>query len=157
VNQVALPAGWSQVGHDYHAFLWWEPAKLAAVPMAIPAYNASAGTGIRSDGFGFSGLTGFTVDGDQLAERGRISHPQPPAPDCSDGPVPAVRAGSATAVPGVAARPSIAPTAPACFVAQAPAITRSMVIGDTLYTLSGAGVKASALADLADKVWLPLA
>jgi uncharacterized secreted protein with C-terminal beta-propeller domain len=157
VNQVALPAGWSQVGHDYHAFLWWEPAKLAAVPMAIPDYIASAGTGIRSDGFGFSGLAGFTVDGDQLAERGRISHPQPPAPDCSDGPVPAVRAGSATAVPGVAAQPSIAPTAPACFVAPAPAITRSMVIGDTLYTLSGAGVKASALADLADKAWLPLA
>jgi hypothetical protein len=36
-----------------------------------------------------------------------------------------------------------------------PPVRRAVVVGDTLYTLSELGVKASALATLADRAWLP--
>jgi hypothetical protein len=36
-------------------------------------------------------------------------------------------------------------------------ISRSMVIGDTLYTLSAAGMKSSRPSDLADRAWLAFA
>ena len=37
----------------------------------------------------------------------------------------------------------------------APTISRSLVVGDALYTLSQDGLKGSGLADLADRSWLP--
>ena len=39
----------------------------------------------------------------------------------------------------------------------APGVRRSLVIGDTLFTLSDSGLKASGLADFAERAWLPFA
>lgn len=35
------------------------------------------------------------------------------------------------------------------------AIRRSLVVGDTLWTMSDAGLRASDMADLADRAWIP--
>jgi hypothetical protein len=40
---------------------------------------------------------------------------------------------------------------------EAMPIRRSAVIGDALYTISEGGVKASSLATLADRAWIPFA
>jgi beta propeller domain-containing protein len=87
----------------------------------------------------FAGVVGFTVDGSQVAERGRVSHPSSADP-AGTRPC-AIEPGSRVAC----AAPVDHPTP----------ITRSLVIGSTLYTLSEAGLKASNLTDLADVGWLP--
>jgi hypothetical protein len=125
--KTTLPAGWSDAEHDYHGFLWWEPAKLVALPMQIWSDHRSAAAP-------FAGVVGFTVDGDQVAERGRVSHPATTNP-C------AIEPGNRTACPSSVDYPT--------------PITRSLVIGTTLYTLSEAGLKASDVAALGDVGWLP--
>jgi uncharacterized secreted protein with C-terminal beta-propeller domain len=62
----------SSVEYDPHAFLWWEPAKLAVLPLQIYDYNSDTGT---SDVF--SGAIGFHArKADGVTEAGRASHPK---------------------------------------------------------------------------------
>jgi len=62
---ASIPGGSSQVEFDPHAFLWWEPAGLALVP--VTTYDPS--------GPSFAGVVGYGVGTRTIAERGRISHP----------------------------------------------------------------------------------
>jgi uncharacterized secreted protein with C-terminal beta-propeller domain len=166
VGKSTLPAGWTEAEHDYHGFLWWDPAKLVALPMQVWS----------SDGAGapFAGVVGFTVDGHQVVERGRVAHPAEPvacatSPTEGSGTSPSSPAsppstGAAVAPPSTAttiAPPSagaaIAPSMPCPVETYSPPITRSLVIDQTLYTLSEAGLKASNVGDLADVGWLAFA
>jgi len=154
VGKTALPAGWTEAEHDYHGFLWWDPAKLVALPVQV-----------WSDGAGapFTGVVGFTVDGHQVVERGRVAHPAEPIP-CASSPA----EGSGTSQSSPASPPSTGaavappstgsaisrPSMPCPVETYSPPISRSLVIDQTLYTLSEAGLKASAVSDLADVGWL---
>jgi len=102
------------VEYDHHAFLWWAPRRLAVVP--VQTWDG------RSP---FSGVVGFRVDRQALAEVGRVSHDEP-----------------------TGGRPAFSGASP---------ISRSVVVGDTLLTVSDAGVLASALGDLSprDRVLFP--
>jgi hypothetical protein len=157
VSKVALPQGWSQVEQDYHAFLWWAPARLAALPLQLYGEPGAEP---------FSGLVAYTVSDDQVTEKGRVTHPAPPvpAPTCPPSPAADGSAGSGTAssaetsvapAPPPAVSPAVVPMiCPAPTPYPAP-ITRSVVVGDTLYTLSAGGLKASSLADLSDRGFVP--
>lgn len=114
LQQAALGSGASAVEYDHHAFLWWAPRRLAVVP--VQTWDG------RSP---FSGVVGFRVDRQALAEVGRVSHDQP-----------------------AGGRPAFSGASP---------ISRSVVVGDSLLTVSDAGVLASALGDLSprDRVLFP--
>jgi uncharacterized secreted protein with C-terminal beta-propeller domain len=94
----------SQAEFDPHAFLYWNPARLAVIPLS--QYGSA--------GQSFEGAVGFRIGSASIAPAGQITHP---APD------------------GV--------------TDYKPPIGRSLVIGDKLYTLSYAGLGASALDTLA--------
>jgi uncharacterized secreted protein with C-terminal beta-propeller domain len=57
-------SSYSDVEYDHHAFLWWEPEKLAVVPVSLADGDVS-----------FQGAIGFNVDRDGIDEAGRTSHP----------------------------------------------------------------------------------
>jgi uncharacterized secreted protein with C-terminal beta-propeller domain len=61
----------SSAEFDHHAFLWWEPAKLAVLPLQMSDYDAKSGRSYQ-----FTGAVGFHVaKPDGIAETGRIWHP----------------------------------------------------------------------------------
>jgi Beta propeller domain len=140
VAQAVLPQSSTEAEWDPHAFLWWPATSLAAVP--VTAFDTS-----------FSGLVGFGVDaeGGTISEVGRVSHPAQPATD----PDLRVQIDSAEPLPvepggGVGGFSDVLPPS-----VYSPAITRSLVIGDTLWTLSAAGLGASPLSDLGTTTFLP--
>jgi uncharacterized secreted protein with C-terminal beta-propeller domain len=62
----------SDAEFDPHAFLYWDPTKLAVIPLQT----------FGDTGASFSGAVGFRVGAASLAEAGRITHPNPdPSPD----------------------------------------------------------------------------
>lgn len=141
VAQAVLGAGSSAVEWDHRAFLWWAPDRLAVVP--LETYDAAP----------FTGAVGFTVDtaAGTISERGRIQHP-PVTAGGQDGvvvpepgPLPVEPGGGAASEPA----PDPAP-------AYTPPIVRSLVVGETLLTLSDAGLLASDLATLAPGPWVDL-
>jgi hypothetical protein len=142
--QTALPAGWSAAEADHHAFLWWPDAGLLALPLQV--YDGTTT---------FDGLIGFGVDpaGASIAERGRIEHPaiaQPGLPgDVGGGVVKPGFPGEPVPVPEPEIRPAPEP------YTYTPAITRALVVGDRLWTLSEGGLASSDLATLGDTVFLP--
>ena len=149
VAQAVIPQSSTEAEWDPHAFLWWPETSLAAVP--VTSYDTS-----------FSGLVGFGVDshGATITEVGRVSHPaQPSDPNIGIGIVPAEPMPMPTTVPppdadgrGLAGPTDVFPP-----VAYTPPITRSLVVGDTLWTLSSAGLGASPLSDLGSTTFLPFA
>jgi hypothetical protein len=97
------------VEFDPHAFLWWDPAKLAVLPVSIYNYDD------KGNGDTFAGAIGFhATKAAGVTEAGRASHP----------------------------KDQNGYSAP---------ITRSLVVGDRLLTVSSAGVLASDLATFADR------
>jgi putative cell wall-binding protein len=64
VDKVAYANGYSQVGYDHHAFLYWAATGLTVLPIEV--YEES--------GPGFQGALGLDVDGAGLTEVGRTSH-----------------------------------------------------------------------------------
>ena len=67
--QASLGAGSSTAAEfDPHAFLFWDPTRLAVVPLQRYGDGASDP--------GFTGAVGFRVGADTLAEVGRLAHPQ---------------------------------------------------------------------------------
>ncbi|MDH3189028.1 MAG: beta-propeller domain-containing protein, partial [Acidimicrobiia bacterium] len=108
VDQVTLSEGSSsQAEYDHHAFLYWEPAGLAVVP--IQQWNWD-----DEKEEVFFGAVGFSVEGDELTEVRRFSHPGGDSNEWD-------------------------------YRAQ---ITRSIVIGERLYTISAKGILASDLGTL---------
>jgi hypothetical protein len=141
--QTALPAGWSAAEDDHHAFLWWPDAGLLALPLQV--YDGTTT---------FDGLIGFGVDpaGASIAERGRIEHPaitQPGVPGDVGGGVTPGFPGEPVPVPEPEIRPVPEP------YTYTPAITRALVVGDRLWTLSEGGLASSDLDTLGDTVFLP--
>jgi hypothetical protein len=109
-NQVVAGGSSSTVEFDPHAFLWWEPSKLAVLPVQIYTYDEQKGTSDQ-----FAGAIGFhATKAGGVTEAGRASHP----------------------------KDQNGYSAP---------ISRSLVIGDRLFTLSTAGVLASDLGSFADR------
>jgi hypothetical protein len=100
VSQLVFGPGGFQVATDPHAFLYWDPTKLAVLPLSTYGSNGPA----------FTGAVGLRVGG-TLTEVGRITH---------DGADPDYK----------------------------PAISRALVIGDKVFTLSYAGLGAARLDNL---------
>jgi hypothetical protein len=109
-NHVVAGGSSSTVEFDPHAFLWWEPSKLAVLPVQIYTYDEQKGTSDQ-----FAGAIGFhATKAEGVTEAGRASHPRDQ-------------------------------------YGYSAAISRSLVIGDRLFTVSPAGVLASDLASFADR------
>src|ERR671910_211162 len=147
VAQATLPNSSSGAEWDHHAFLWWPDASLVAIP--VSAY----------DGTPFEGLVGYTVDvdGATITERGRIVHPtQVDVPTGAPGkPVPLPTEPGAGTGAGVSGDPGAEGVAPE--LSFPTPITRSLVIGDRLWALSGGGMASSDLTTLGSTTFVPFA
>jgi hypothetical protein len=134
VAQTTLPGASSEAEWDHHAFLWWAPTGLAMVP--VNAYD---------EGNPVNGAVGFTVDlaAGTVTELGRVRHPLVSGADAGGG------SGSGREV--VPAEPEVIdPVEPGMpLPTWSPTITRALVVGDQVLTVSEAGVLASDLHTLA--------
>jgi len=102
--------GHSEAGYDHHAFLYWAPESLVAVPV-----NSWSGEGQRSS------LELFSLDTESgFGERGAIDHSSFNRDD---------------------------------YEAQ---INRSLIIGDSIYSVSPAGLKRNAILDLSEQAAVEL-
>jgi hypothetical protein len=120
-----LPFGHSEAEFDPHAFLYWQASRLLVVPVQLPSL-----------------ITPEAGSGTAVQEN--------PAPSWPASEAVVLRVGhhSLTEVDTI--------THPA--TADVPAgsqIRRSLVIGDTLWTLSDSGLKANELTTLAPQGWVP--
>jgi hypothetical protein len=69
-NRVIAPDSSSDAEFDPHAFLWWDPAKLAVLPLSIYTYDPNG------KGNTFTGAIGFhATKADGVTEAGRATHP----------------------------------------------------------------------------------
>ncbi len=101
------PGGWSDVGWDPHAFLYWPETRQLVIPMQGPT--------------GQGGALALRVGDDDLTELGSIEAAAESSPDGYFG-----------------------------------TVRRSVVVGDSLYTLWEAGLQVNDLDGLARTAWLPL-
>lgn len=100
----------STVEFDPRAFLWWDPLKLAVLPVQVYDYSRESGNGQQ-----FVGAIGFTATkAGGVTEAGRASHP----------------AGD---------------------YGYRPPVSRSVVVGDRLFTISTTGALATDLATFAER------
>jgi hypothetical protein len=73
LHQFALGEGGSEVEYDHRAFLYWEPEKLAVIPVSSWTWDE-----VTQEETIFQGVLALNVDAsDGITERGRIEHPQP--------------------------------------------------------------------------------
>jgi uncharacterized secreted protein with C-terminal beta-propeller domain len=115
---------YTQVEHDHHAFTWWEPSRLALLPVELQNVVAEP---VSPDGqqtapdkvVPTSYLYSFRVSNGSLTKVGRLTHAEHSQQ-------------------------------------YAGQITRSVVVGDTVFSISGAGIAASDLETLAERAWLAL-
>lgn len=113
VDTITLTEGSSsEVEYDHHAFLYWPETGLGVIPVQQWWWDAEKDTA-------FFGAVGFSLDGDDLDEIRRISHPG--------------------GEEGWDYRSHI---------------RRSIVIDDSVYTVSDAGIMKSDLDDLREQSWL---
>ncbi len=144
-RRAAYTTGSGQLGaeYDYKAFLYWQPEELVLLPATI--YGANGNT--------FNGVIGLnTVDG--LSERGRIdgSAGITGAPNCAE---PATN--NPTANPAATTGNASGFTGPPCgFRDYGIPITRTVVIGNTIYSVSEFSVIASAITTFALQGWVDL-
>lgn len=140
VAQETLPNAESAAEWDHRAFLWWAETELAAIPVSTYDWDSEDS---------LEGLVGFTVDTEaqEITELGRISHPEQeddydyghPEPGCE-----IVEDDEASCA-------DIAEPGPWTWT---PAIMRSLVIDDQLWTLSSEGLAYSDLETLGDTTFI---
>jgi len=111
LQSYAIGSAWSEAESEHHAFLWWQPSRLAVLPVQTWADKP------------FVGAVGFRVQRSGISETGRITHADEPA------------GAGGSRLAGIPVR-------------------RSAVVGDTLYTVSDQGVKATSLASFGDQGWV---
>ncbi|MGQ0824128.1 MAG: beta-propeller domain-containing protein [Actinomycetota bacterium] len=138
VAQTTLPNGFSSAEWDHHAFLWWADTGLVAIP--VETYD---------DQSSFQGVVGFTVDteGATVTELGRIRHPGEEEVFLDSQPLPVE--------PGFEGDDVIAPDTSESSFVYTPPITRTLVIGDKVWTLSDSGLGNSDLATLGQTSFIP--
>ncbi|GAA3775041.1 beta-propeller domain-containing protein [Micromonospora maritima] len=115
-----VAGGWSEVESDPHAFLYWAPERLVAVPVARPGVvvdQAGVASGRSRPG---NGLLALRVTDTGLTVVGTVEHPTSPR----DG-------------------------------GEWTPIRRSLVVDGVLWTVSDAGLKATALAGMTPLAWVP--
>ncbi len=140
----------STVAWEAKAFTWWAPTQTAFVP--INAWNWDQQTGTESNS---ADMVAVRVDANgSLSEIGRISHPA--AGGCESGDYyideEPIADGDAEASL-IDSEESVAPEG-YCWSYQ-PEIRRSVIIDDTVYTVSESGVMASSLSDFSERGWVP--
>ncbi|WP_245666419.1 beta-propeller domain-containing protein [Micromonospora sediminicola] len=120
IAQHHVAGGWSEVESDPHAFLYWAPERLVAVPVGRPGVatdraGAEGGKGRPSHGVLVLRVTdtGFTV-------AGTVEHPT------------SLRDGG-----------------------EWTPIRRSLVVDGVLWTVSDAGLRATALSGMTPLAWVP--
>jgi hypothetical protein len=72
LRSIALPNAYTSVEHTAKAFLWWEPSRLAVVPMN--GYGKVIGADGSVVGENFVGAIGFGVTASALSEKGRVAN-----------------------------------------------------------------------------------
>lgn len=148
LQKYTLDDASSNAEYDHHAFLWWAPENLAVLPVSTWSWDEAADTEES-----FHGAVGLDVTTGAITERGRIAHPANRTCEGPDGPIP-VEGDDAPA-----AQPVEDPTVDReperyCWVDQ-PQIGRTIVVDDTVYSLSSAGVGAHPIATLGDGTFVP--
>jgi hypothetical protein len=134
VDRESVRNGYSNAEHDHRAFLWWGASEVAVVPAS--AWTEVAGSE-GGAGENFSGAIVYRITRSSVEEKGRITQ---------TGHLPEAGQASGQTSEGEGA---VAPD----FVGVAPEIMRSVVVGDTLYTVSPLGVMASDLDSLEETGW----
>ena len=126
IHQVTLEGAQSQVEWNHHAFLHWPSTGLTVIPYQSWLWDEATETESIDNG-----AVAYELGlGTGFDEAGRLTHVPAEITDSND---------------------------PRYWdVSWQAAIQRSIVIGDTLYTISELGVKGSDLDTLADESWLPL-
>ena len=132
-HQFSLPEySSSDVEFDHRAFLYREPTGTVVLPISWWSYDEATETEDQ-----FSGAMVLAIGPDGIKRRGVIGHSYPEVPPQSG-----------DAADGTAA------DAPFGYYPEFVPITRSLVIGGTLFTLSDAGLMGSDLASLSETAWI---
>ncbi len=149
IHQTSLGGANSAVEFDHRAFLWWATEQLAVLPLQI---------------HGGRGLAGPTTPEERtFVEPDEPGEPDEPAPDAiapSSPPPQDFFAGAvgftvdASPDGGFAERGRLSHAGRNSAEPFPAAVTRSLVIGDSLYTLSEVGLLASDLATFGDRGWV---
>jgi hypothetical protein len=143
---------YSSVEWDPKAFLYWQPEQLVSVPVSAWAFDDARGVEENT-----SGAQLLTIDDRTLIDLGRIGHPV--TRDCETGiyvdDLPIDGEASDDAEAEFARETQPAPPADEYCWSYQPEIRRAVIIGDVLYTVSEAGVKANDLDSLRDIAWIP--
>src|SRR5262249_6059983 len=71
LQKISLPNAYSNAEADYHAFLWWDPTKLAMIPVTSRGGNIGPSSATNP----FVGAVGFTVDANGINELGHVINP----------------------------------------------------------------------------------
>jgi Beta propeller domain len=125
LDTYALPGGWSDAEHDAHAFLYWPADGLVVIPVwAQPAF------------FGEPGTVPETVPDPYAMAGGAL--------------VLRLEGDHLTEVGTLSHVRSDAPVG----YEHDPSIRRSLVVGETLWTVSSAGALASDIGDLDEQAWV---
>lgn len=134
-------ANYSSVELDPKSFTWWAPTRTAFVPVAKQDFEPDI---LATRDSSSSVVLGVSVEGD-ITELGRISHPADSY--CGEDLVP-IEQFTAQDVD-----PATTFLFAGCHFAV-PNIRRTLVVGDTVYTVSDRGVQANTLNDLATIDWV---
>ena len=128
-HQFSLPENSSsEVEYNHKAFLYWEPTGMVVLPFGWWSYDEETGT---QDAF--HGVLVLEVRSDGIEERGTIEH----------------RYGVEDS------GRSTGPDDLEFYFPEYVPIRRSLMIGDTLFSLSEAGLKGSSMESLSEVSWIP--
>lgn len=148
LSQLALGANsYSAVEGDPRAFNWLVEGRLALVPISWWGWNEDT----QTEANGSAAVVVRVNQDGSLTELGRVSHPT--TDQCETGILEEGRepaeGDSVEGSTGIAA-----PSPDYCWSFQ-PEIRRTVVIGETLYSISDSGVKANTLEGLTETAWIP--